>query len=142
MKMLVFLFLQFAGAPDPVPTMSLEVDGKQFGEFANLVQGKQTPPIVTLEQGWIDAGFLELWWPELDADDLTPGEHKRESSQCEERRVDVRQTLALGRPGRERAWALMGACPVSYDVEQSPGDDGRLVLRTLTLRVTSVAAAM
>ena len=121
--------------------MLLEVDGRQFGAFANLVQGKQMPPVVTLRQGRLDAAFLKLWWSGLTAEDLATGKHERDAGTCKGRRVDVRQPLALGRPGRQRSWALMDACPVSWEID-GEDRDGRLVVRSLSLSVTGVAAEM
>jgi hypothetical protein len=118
-------------------SLTLEVDGQQFGAFKRLNQDAAPAGTVTLEQGWITTALLDLWWPEQAAD-LAPGLH-RFPGECEGRRLEVRQVLA-GARGRTRSWTLIDACPLSCTVKTLEGD--RVNVTEFTLRIRGVGAAL
>ncbi len=140
---LFLFFLQVAGAPTAVADLTVESDGRQWGAFARLVQADDGSATVTLEDGWIDPAFLNLWWPEAltDAEALAPGSHTFDAADCSGHRVDIRQVLDPGRMSRMRSWTLLGACAVAWDVS-GEADGRRLALRSLTFRVEGVGSAM
>lgn len=140
---LLVLVLQAAGAQSGVADLTVETDGRQWGAFARLVQADDGSATVTLEDGWIDRTFLNLWWPEAGADteSLTPGTHEFDAEACDGRRVEVRQVLDPGRMSRMRSWTLLGACAIACEVTGEAGE-GRLALRRLTFRVEGVGSAM
>ena len=140
---LLLLFMQAAGAPSAVAELTVEADGKQWGAFARLVQADDGSATVTLEDGWIEPGFLNLWWPEADTsgEALTPGSHAFDEAACSGHRVEVRQVLSPGRMSRMRSWTLLGACAIACEVSEE-SDGGRLALRSITFRVEGIGSAM
>ena len=142
-RFLLILFMQLGAAHASVTSLTLQVEGTQWGAFTRLVQDRDGPATVTLEDGWIDRGFLALWWPDrmqADGGKLALGQHRFDPGACDGRRVDVQQVLAPGQRGRVRSWTLMGACAIACEVETS--DEGRLQLKSLTLRIEGIAAAL
>ena len=140
---LFLAFLQAAASPAAVAELTVEADGRQWGAFARIVPPAEDAATVTLEDGWIDPAFLELWWPAArkSAPGLEPGVHAFDDGDCRGRRVEVRQALGPGRMSRVRSWTLLGACPVAWEVAGEP-EDGRLPLGSLTFRVEGVGSAM
>lgn len=140
---LFLLLAQAAGAQPAVAELIVEADGQQWGTFARLVQSDDGSATVTLEDGWIDPAFLQLWWSDeaTDTEALTPGTHNFDAAACRGQRVEVRQVLSPGRMSRIRSWTLLGACAIACEVAGEP-EGGRLALRSLTFRVEGVGAAM
>ncbi len=120
-------------------SLSLEMDGEQYGVFSSLVQAHETPGTVTLEQGWVSSAFLEAWSPGLtDGGALEAGRREFDDA-CVGRRVEVVQTLATGERRRVRSWTLIDACPVWCQVEAQEGD--KISVTSLTFRVQGVGVA-
>jgi hypothetical protein len=124
-----------------VAELTVETDGRQWGAFARLVQADDGSATVTLEDGWIDPAFLQLWWPAADAAALTAGSHTFDAGACHGRRIEVRQELSKERMSRMRSWTLLGACAIACEVAEG-ADDGRLALHSLTFRVEGIGSAM
>ena len=140
---LFLIFLQAAGAASAMAELTVEADGKQWGAFARLVQADDGSATVTLEDGWIEPAFLNLWWPEAETntETLTPGSHAFAVTDCRSRRIEVRQVLSPGKMVRVRSWTLLGACAIACEVA-GEADGDRLALRSLTFRVEGIGAEM
>lgn len=121
------------------PPLSLEMDDKQQGAFAQLAQARDGPDTVTLEQGWVSAAFLAQWSPGLtDSGVLAAGRHVFDGA-CNGRRLEVAQVLATGQRSRVRSWTLIDACPLWCQVETQEGDT--INVTSLTLKVQGIAVA-
>lgn len=123
--------------PQSPPTLSLDVDGERHGMFVQLLRGGGNSTSVTLEEGWISAELLALWWPDLDTGEwLSPGRHDSPAD-CTGRRVEVNQGMSPQNRGRVRSWVLMDACPSAWEVEFVEG--ARISVKRLVIRTSSVA---
>ena len=140
---ILLLWLQAAGGQGPVPELIVEADGRSWGAFETLARGEDGSATVTLADGWLDPGFLALWWPEAGAGDgtLAPGRHDFDTADCRGLRVDVRPAPDRRRLSLTRSWTLLGACVIAVDVA-GPLESGRLPVKSLTFRVEDVGAAM
>jgi hypothetical protein len=140
---LFLLLAQATGAQSGVAELTIEADGRQWGAFTRLVQADDGSATVTLEDGWIDPAFLQLWWPDeaTDTEALTPGTHTFDAAACRGQRVEVRQELSKERMSRMRSWTLLGACAIACEVAAA-ADGGRLALKSLTFRVEGIGSAM
>lgn len=139
----LLLWLEATGGQGPVIELIVETGGRSWGAFETLARSEDGAVTVTLEDGWIEPGFLALWWPEAGIEDGTfePGVHDFDAVYCRGRRVDVRPAPDRRRLSLMRAWTLLGACVVTIDVAGLL-ESGRLQVKSLTFRVEDVAAAM
>lgn len=140
LALLLALMLPPDGHADPPAALTLQVGAEQWGAFESMQRSAGPARTLTLSDGWIHSGFLDLWWKDGLAD-FEPGSHRIDPAGCQRRSVTVVQTLHRGLHARELSWTLIDSCPIAWQITSVENEGKTLRLESLTLVAREFAAS-
>lgn len=119
----------------------LQVDGETLGAFDSLVVTESAVLEVRLQQGWIDeASFRGLLGDDGNGVEIRPGEGRLPAGDVRRRTIILRQKMGSGLRQRSRAWVLIEACPVTWEIEKVNSETRRIHFDSITLVAREIAA--
>lgn len=119
----------------------LRVDGETLGAFDSLAVTESAVLEVRLRMGWIDeASFRGLLGKVGNGVEIQPGEGGLPASDSRRRTLTLRQEMGSGLRQQSRAWVLIEACPVTWEIETLNSDTQRIHFESITFVAREIAA--